>query len=89
MKITIKSTPTLIRMASSIPARCASPIAGAAKEDHPVITKPRVLATFVITIATNPKRAACLPFVKYAPSAKTPKIKRIMPSMVPSRWLTK
>jgi hypothetical protein len=31
-------------------------MAGAAKEDHPVIIKPRELATIVITMATNPNR---------------------------------
>ena len=54
MKITIKSAHTSIRIASSMPAMYARPKVGAAKEDHPVIIKPRELATIVITMATNP-----------------------------------
>jgi hypothetical protein len=62
-------------------------MAGAAKADHPVIGRARVLAATVITIATNPRRPERPPFARYAPRAMTPKIIRILPSMVPSRWL--
>ncbi len=56
MKIIIQSVLTSIRIASSMPAKYARPMAGAAKEDHPVIIKPRELGTIVITTATNPNR---------------------------------
>ena len=36
MKMTIKSTSTSIRIASSMPAKYARPMAGAAKVDHPL-----------------------------------------------------
>jgi hypothetical protein len=62
-------------------------MAGAAKVDHPpALIKARVLAAIMITIASNPKRLEC-PHVRYAPRAMTPKIKRIMPRLVPSIWL--
>lgn len=61
---------------------------GAAKVDHPpALIKPKVLAAIVITIASNPKRPEGPSFAMYAPRAMTPKIKRIMPRLVPSRWL--
>ncbi len=66
-------------------------MAGAVKVDHPpALIKAKVLAAIVITIATNPKRPERPPsFAMYAPRAMTPKIKRIMPRLVPSRWLIK
>ena len=89
IKITIKSTSTSIRIASSMPARYARPKAGAAKEDYPVIIIPRELAIIVITMATNPNRPEHPTFARYAHSVMTPKIKRIMPRLVLSRRLIK
>src|SRR5918998_4152187 len=63
-------------------------MAGAVKVDHPpALIKAKVLAAIMITIATNPSRPERPPFARYAPRAMTPKIKRIMPRLVPSRWL--
>jgi hypothetical protein len=63
-------------------------MAGAVKVDHPpALIKAKVLAAIMITIATNPKRPERPPFAMYAPRAMTPKIKRIMPRLVPSIWL--
>ena len=65
MKMTIKSAPTSIRIASSMPAKYARPMAGAAKVDHQLaLIKPRALAAIVITIAINPKRPECPLFAR-------------------------